>query len=167
MAVKRLFGVGCMARFLVLILVSLLVACNSTSEPAAAPTEVAAPVTEPSAPTDSLIRPAQTTTPLGTIDGVIANGNVGRMARLLGRAPCSRCNSLLVSPADVVAAAQANPNTGRPNQASAANDDQTVAPPLVEPLVVPVNADGSYSVTLPAGTDYSLSFISEDASTGL
>ncbi|WP_287439624.1 carboxypeptidase regulatory-like domain-containing protein [Reinekea sp.] len=32
---------------------------------------------------------------------------------------------------------------------------------------MPVNADGSYSVTVPAGTDYSLSFISEDASTGL
>ncbi len=143
-----------MARFLVLLMVSMLAACDGVPDPV-----------EPAA--DSLIRPAQTTTPLGTIDGVIANGNVGRMARLLGRAPCSRCNSLLVSPADVVAAAQANPNTGRPNQASAANDDQTVAPPLVEPLVVPVNADGSYSVTLPAGTDYSLSFISEDASTGL
>ena len=56
--------------------------------------------------------------------------------------------------ADQAALAQANSNAGSNTQ---------IAPPVIEPIEIPVAADGSYSIDVPAGTDYSLSYVSADA----
>lgn len=78
----------------------------------------------------------------------------------------SKEGSLWLTPSDVLSAIQADQDAA----ASAANNPGSatqVTPPVIEPVEVTVNADGSYSADVPAGTDYSLNYVSEDGTQGI
>lgn len=85
------------------------------------------------------------------------------MSAITSRKVTDQTGTLWLTPNEISSAIQADQNAidhAKNNLGSATQ----IPPPVIEPIEIPVGTDGTYSVDVPAGTDYSLSYVSDDAS---
>jgi len=85
-----------------------------------------------------------------------------RSRSISSRKVTSQAGTLWLTPNDITAAIQADQAALEQANNNPGSDTQ-ITPPVIAPIEIPVAADGSYSIDVPAGTDYSLSYVSDDA----
>ena len=78
----------------------------------------------------------------------------------------SQAGSLWLTPNDITSAIQADKTAEQQAKDSTGSETQ-LTPPLVTPIEISVAEDGSYNIEIPAGTDYSLNYVSEDGTEGV
>ena len=94
-----------------------------------------------------------------SIDGFLIQS---RSRSISSRKVTSQAGTLWLTPNDIAAAIQADQAALDQANNNPGSDTQ-IAPPVIAPIEIPVAADGSYSIDVPAGTDYSLTYVSDDA----
>ena len=78
----------------------------------------------------------------------------------------SQFGELWLTPSDILGAIQADQAaTQQAQQLPAALD--ALVPPVVEAINIPIAQDGSFEISVPAGTDYELAYITPDGSQGV
>jgi len=85
-----------------------------------------------------------------------------RSRSITSRKVTSQAGTLWLTPNDITAAIQADQAALDQANNNPGSDTQ-ITPPVIAPIEIPVAADGSYSIDVPAGTDYSLTYVSADA----
>ncbi len=85
-----------------------------------------------------------------------------RSRSITSRKVTSQAGTLWLTPNDIAAAIQADQAALDQANNNPGSDTQ-ITPPVIAPIEIPVAADGSYSIDVPAGTDYSLTYVSDDA----
>ncbi len=85
-----------------------------------------------------------------------------RSRSITSRKVTSQAGTLWLTPNDIAAAIQAD-QVALDQANNNPGSDTQITPPVIAPIEIPVAADGSYSIDVPAGTDYSLTYVSDDA----
>ncbi len=94
-----------------------------------------------------------------------ATGSNVMARKVTVRKVTSQTGELWLTPSDIFSAIQADQAATDQAQLTPASD--ALLPPIVEAIQVPVENDGSFEISVPAGTDYELTYTTPDGSQGV